>query len=191
MRVSATSILYKVKLANPFFGLATATIMLTACQFNAYHIKGEAKGCEDGEVLYIADGLTPDTPPIDSIIVTESHFIFHGETDTARLCRLYRGSNPCQFVTFFLEPGDIYVELSPHPGYSRVSGTSANNAWQALNDKTSACDRQLRRIMKDDRHDRSAQVKAVYTKMDRDIREAAVKNADNAMGRFVSTRYQY
>ena len=45
--------------------------------------------------------------------------------------------------------------------------------------------------MKDDRHDRSAQVKAVYTKMDRDIREAAVKNADNAMGRFVSTRYQY
>lgn len=166
--------------------------MTTACQSNAYHIKGEAKGIPDGEVFYIADVLSPDSPPTDSVIVTEARFILHGETDTARLCRMYHPRTPGQSVlTFFLEPGNIYIELSPRPARSRVSGTHANNAWQALTDKTASCDRQLRHIMKNDRADRPAQVKAVYNQMDRDIREAAIKNRDNALGRFISTHYRY
>ena len=179
-----------MKLANPLFGLATAACLTAACQSNAYHVKGEAKGCEDGEVLYIADGLSHDMPPTDSIVVTEGRFILHGETDTARFCRLYRAADPRQDVTFFLEPGTIYIEMSDRPARSRVSGTVANNGWQALNDRVAAADRELRRIMRDEKADRPAQVKAVYHRLDSEIRMAAARNDDNALGRFISTRYE-
>ena len=146
-----------MKLVNPLFGLATAAFLLAACQSNAYHIKGEAKGYEDGEVLYIADGLGHDARSTDSIIVTEGRFVLHGETDTVRSC---------------------------------VSGTVANNGWQALNDKVAATDRELRRILHDEKADRAAQVKAVYNRLDREIRMSAVRNDGNAFGRFISTHYE-
>lgn len=179
-----------MKRPNPLFGLAAAAFLTAACQSNAFHIKGEAKGCKDGEVLYVADGLTPDSSPTDSIIVTEGRFFFHGETDSVRFCRLYRATDARQSVTFFLEPGNIYVEMSVVPGRSRVSGTTVNNGWQALNDKVAECDRRLRRIMRDEKADRAAEVKAVYDQMDRDIRETAIRNEGNALGRFISTRYR-
>ena len=179
-----------MKLVNPLFGLATAAFLLAACQSNAYHIKGEAKGYEDGEVLYIADGLGHDDRPTDSIIVTEGRFVLHGETDTARFCRLYRAADPQQEVTFFLEPGDIYIEMSDRPARSRVSGTMANNGWQALNDKVAASDRELRRILHDEKADRATQVKAVYNRLDREIRMSAARNDGNAFGRFISTHYE-
>ena len=163
---------------------------MVACQSNAYHIKGEAKGCKDGEVLYIADGLSHDAPPTDSIVVTEGRFVLHGETDTARFCRLYRAADPRQDITFFLEPGNIYIELSTRPAHSRVSGTVANNAFQTLNDRVAAADRELRRVMKDDHADRTAQVKAIYNRLDCEIRMAAARNDDNALGRFISAHYE-
>ena len=163
--------------------------LLAACQSNTFHIRGEAKGFQDGEILYIADGLNRDSLPTDSIIVAEGHFIFHGETDTVRFCRLYRAIDAQLEVTFFLEPGNIYVEMSAVPGRSRVSGTVINNGWQALNDEVAVCDRQLRRIIRDENIDRAAQAKALYDQIDFSIREMALKHKNNALGRFISTRY--
>ena len=192
-----------------FVGLATVAVLTAACQSNTYYIIGEAHDTPDGAVLYLStddsSGISQDTcgssgchtapTLLDSITVSGGRFGYTATTDTARLCHLYDKARPESSVTLFLEPGNIYVELSKKEGRSRVSGTVLNNQWQALNDTVAKYDARLRQLMLTAGDSISprrlhAQVAEIYDNLTRRISEAALNNRDNALGRFIATHWQ-
>jgi hypothetical protein len=188
-----------VKSIRQFIGLATATLAMAACQSNTYYIKGEAKEMGNGTKLYMT-AVTDDTQPIDSLVVIDGRFTLTGTADTAMLCKLYSASSPEVSVTFFLEPGNIYIELAQQlssltgksRSLSRVSGTKVNNEWQALNDTVAKYDRLLRGLMKSDSIEPRklyCQTDSIYGTLNRRINEAALRNRDNAMGRFIASHH--
>lgn len=172
-----------------------AVAVLTSCQSDSYYIKGEASMMPDGTVLYITHRL--DThEPYDSMIVSNGYFHYRDTTNTVRLCMIYAPSQPQAQVSFFTEPGNIYIELTPHTARSRVSGTTLNNQWQALHDTVAHYDRQLRYIVVTKSQATTpgdslsptrlhAQVKRLYQALEQRISETALTNRDNALGRFI------
>jgi len=184
-----------------------AAALMAACQSDVYHIRGEARCLRDGTVLYIADGIDRQALPFDSAIVADGRFRLSGTTDTTQLCRISCGVKPtaadsdditleedkgvtAEEVLFFLEPGNIYIELSSRKGRSRVSGTKVNNEWQRLQDRVAQADRKIRSIVRSSSQDKHRQAREVYDDIDRDIRDAALRNSDNALGIFISERYE-
>ena len=169
-----------------------AGLLFAACQSDTYYIKGEASHLSDGTVLYLTADLQNDSRPVDSITVSNGHFSYHGTTDNIRLYRLYEADNESHALLFFNEPGNIYIELSPRLGQSRVSGTEINNEWQALNDTVTRYDKRLRKLMASQKDSLStryvfSETDSIYNILRKRIGEAAVRNRDNALGHFIST----
>ena len=111
--------------------------------------------------------------------------------DERLLCLIPAGSST-PALYFFACAGKAYVELSPEEGRSRVSGTKVNNEWQALNDTVAKYDQHLRALFAKDSispQKTYARTEQVYTALSRRISEAAIKNKDNALGRFISSHY--
>ena len=109
--------------------------------------------------------------------------------------RYYTTTAAEPLLTFFIEPGNIYLELKPVVAQSRVSGTAINNEWQALNDATTRSDLTIRELIafsKDSINIRQqyATLSDVYRQLNREIIEAATRNKDNALGRFIISHYQ-
>ena len=175
-------------------GLATVTFMIAACQSNTYHIKGEAKGFKEGTSLCLSAGLT-DRKTIDTLYITNGRFSYEGATDSVYLCRLCPvGAHQEEEILFFLEPGNIYIELSQEASHSRVSGTKVNNEWQALNDRVTASDHEIRRIMAQAKDSISTRklyddMERIYTGLTADIKKTALRNKDNALGHFISHHF--
>lgn len=174
-------------------GLAAATLMMAACQSNTYHIKGEAKHLKNGTHLYLSADLK-DGRPIDTLDIQDGRFNYYGMTDSAFICRLYQAGDSHQGILFFVEPGNIYIELSQKPGLSRVSGTRINNEWQALNDRGTTCDHEIRSIMGNARDSispkkLSIEMNRLYDELTARIQETALRNKDNALGHFISKHF--
>ncbi len=174
--------------------LSTVAFALAACQPDSCRIKGEAKEFEDSTLLYLSTDLR-DGHPFDSIRVDDGRFYYRLETDSTCLCLLYPATkHPMEGVTFFTERGNVYIELSPETAASRVSGTVINNEWQALNDRVSHCDQQLRETMQEAKDSiiirrLYADVDSLYEGVNQAIRETALRNRDNALGRFINRHY--
>lgn len=169
-----------------------AGLLFAACQSDTYNIKGEASHLSDGTVLYLTADLQNDSRPVDSIMVINGHFTYSGTTDSIRLYHLYEAGNKDYALLFFNEPGNIYIELSPRQGQSRVSGTEINNEWQALNDTVTRYDKRLRKLIASQKDSLSPQyvfseTDSIYNTLKKRISEAALRNRDNALGRFIST----
>ena len=146
-------------------GLAVATLTLAACQSDVCHITVE--------------DTTRNSPTY-----TTQH-----TPDSIRLCRL-----PDTDVLYFNEPGNVYIELSPQEGQSRVSGTRLNNEWQALNDTVAKYDKQLRQILGPEGDSLNPriihrQVSQIYETLNQRINETALRNRDNALGRYIVTHF--
>jgi len=173
-------------------GLAAA-LMFSACQSNTFHIKGEAKDFADGTVLYLTTDLS-DGLPTDSIIVADGKLSLSATTDSAQFCRLYVTTAAEPLLTFFIEPGNIYLEMKPAIGQSRVSGTVINNEWQALNDATTLSDLTIRELFAFSKDSINLQqqystVSELYHQLNQKIAETAQRNKDNALGHFISSHY--
>ena len=123
---------------------------MAACQSDTYHIKGEARELADGTVLYLTEGIGSQRV-VDSVVVGNGRFSYEGTTAGEPPLRALRPAGQQQeSLYFFAEPGNIYVELSPHEGCSRVSGTKVNNEWQALCDTVAKYDREIRHLFDTD-----------------------------------------
>ncbi len=114
-----------------FLGLATAVLTTTACQSNNFKINGVAEGFEDGDTIVLYEAI--NNQALDTIIVKDGKFSYKGESDSVIVCALMPTDNSAS-VLFFREKGTINVVLSK-TNESKVSGTTANDAWQAMNDK--------------------------------------------------------
>ena len=176
-------------------GLAAMSLMLTACQSNSYRIDGFAGMFLEGDTVVLAADTTLDAP-LAVTLVHDGKFLFAGETDTVGLCTVYQKQLPDQRLTFFLEPGNIAIELNRAPVYSRVSGTIVNNEWQALTDSIQQLSKGVMRLLQKPATDSTGQVNHVHTidslhrRMSFCIQHAAQRNRDNALGRYIHDHYQ-
>ena len=148
------------------FRLALASLILASCQSKDCHVTVE-------NVI---------TTPTSYKINPARHF--HYSADSVRLCRI-----PDTQVLFFNEPGNVYIELSPHEGMTRVSGTKLNNEWQALNDTVAKYDQLLRDLFGNHSDSLYNQVSAIYDTLQQRILQTADRNRDNALGHFISLHF--
>ena len=173
-----------------FIGLALAAVVFAACQSDTYYIKGEAPDFTDGTELYLAEAVG-EHHVVDTLTVQNGRFAYRAPADERLLCLIPAGADE-PAIYFFACPGNVYVELSPEQGQSRVSGTKVNNAWQALNDTVAKYDQQIRSLFDTDSlqpHKVYAGTERLYTTLSRRISETAQRNKDNALGRFVNSHY--
>jgi hypothetical protein len=177
--------------------LAAVTVLFTACQSHSYRLTGEASDFSDGDTLQIVDAISGKL--IAQPVVEDRHFEVYASTDTTLLCFVEGPDIATGDVSFFLEPGNIHLEVKKIGERSRVSGTHVNNEWQRLLDQLAKQDTLIRRtaaLLQN--HDLSAsqrqtifqRIQEQETKMRQLVNQAAQRNKDNAMGRFVEEHFQ-
>ena len=176
--------------SDKFVGLALAALTFASCQSDTYYIKGEAHDFTDGTELYLAEAVD-EHHVLDTLVVRDGRFAYSGPSDERLLC-LIPAVTAAPALCFFACPGRVYVELSPEEGQSRVSGTKVNNEWQALNDTVAKYDSHLRSLFTKDSislEKTFAGTEQLYTTLTRRITETALRNKDNALGRFINSHY--
>jgi thiol-disulfide isomerase/thioredoxin len=180
------------------FGLAAAGILLVACQSKTYKIEGSGNGIKNGDTLYLTNDLASGAPT-DTIIVKEGKFSIEGESDSTYLCLLYNAQHREINVPFFIEPGGkIAVTISEEPGMSRVSGTTVNNQWQALNDSILILGKRINRIAtyiygnnlsEAEKEEQIKQINLLNGQFKACVLSFAEKNISNEFGYFILTYY--
>ena len=177
-------------------GLAVAGIAFCSCQSDSYHINGCAPQLKDGDTITLAF----EDPPqkiLGQAYVTDGVFKFAGTTDTTLFCRAYLHRDQLTSVSFFLEPGNITIELNQHPHPSRVSGTILNNEWQALNDTVQKLGTKLIRLAQGSTHVNTAhrqqlqlQIDSLHRRISDCITETAQRNKQNVLVKYIIQNYK-
>ncbi|MBR1447296.1 MAG: redoxin domain-containing protein [Prevotella sp.] len=182
-----------MKVSKLLLGLAAAVLTTTACQSNNYKIEGVAEGFEDGDTIVLYEASTREA--LDTIIVNGGKFSYEGEADSVVLQSLM-ALDGSAYALFFNEAGTIQVTLSKDD-VSRISGTKANDAWQAMTDKEAEIEGKAEDLLaqlQDDETDENqrAEVMEQYNKLQEDmsdyLRKLTEDNIDNEFGYFVLTQ---
>ena len=182
-------------MTSTLFKLSLAGALFCACQTDSYHIKGFARELQQGDTICF---VTDDKPEriLGQAIVNEGTFSVNGTTDTNLMFRAYLKRMPECNVVFFLEPGNIALELNLPPRPSRVSGTMLNNGWQQMNDSVQRFGEQLITLSKDvgittlDTHrSRLYTIDSLHRRMSACIINTARRNHGNALGRYIEENY--
>ena len=159
------------------FGQAVAGMMFCACQSDSFEINGYARDFLDGDTICMT--VDDHGTILAQTIVSEGLFQLSGTIDTVCLCRAYVKQDPKSGVSFFLEPGNITIELRRLPAVSRVSGTIVNNEWQKLSDS-------INLIF----NDRAQPFDSLHRRMSDCILHSAQRNKDNILGRYIEEHYK-
>jgi thiol-disulfide isomerase/thioredoxin len=178
-------------------GCLLVAIALVACHSSSFKINGTIEGVKDGDILYISYDLEQGTPA-DSFYVKDGKFTYEGKTDSTRLCVIYSKTRIDINSTFFVEPGEIDIQLSDVPERQKVSGTKVNEQWQLLVDSINLYSKQLNDIsaqLFSQAYNEEAQaalrVKATNTeaKLSQCILAFADRNITNELGFFLVNLY--
>ncbi len=164
-----------------FIGLALAGIALGSCQSDSYQIKGFARTFQEGDTICMATESKTDL--LAHAIVSEGQFLFTGKTDTISLCRIYVKQEPNCGVTFFLEPGELTIEINSETEHSRVSGSRINNEWQQLSDS-------IQLLAKDIARKDAYTIDSLHRRMSDCILNTARRNKDNYLGKYILENYK-
>ena len=178
-----------------FIRLAMAGIVFCSCQSDSYKIKGYASHLHDGDTIVLA--LEDHQQKIlGQAIVSEGNFNMKGITDTTVFCRAYLNREPLTGISFFLEPGNITIELNPYPTPSRVSGTLLNNEWQNLNDSVQTLGDKLIRLAESsgktgvgNRQQLQQSIDSLHRKISSCIKNTAQRNKTNVLGKYIMDNY--
>lgn len=176
--------------------LAVAGLAFCSCQSDSYKIKGYASQLRDGDTITLT--LEDHQQKIlGKAIVAQGNFNMMGVTDTTVFCRAYLNREPLTSVSFFLEPGDITIELHPYPTPSRVSGTVLNNEWQILNDSVQMLGDKLIRMAEvstktgaDKRMQLEQAIDSMHRRLSDCIKHTAQRNKDNVLGKYIMENYK-
>ena len=176
--------------------LAVAGIAFCSCQSDSYKIKGYANHLQDGDTITLA--LEDNQQKIlGQTIISEGNFNMKGVTDTTVFCRAYLNKEPLTSISFFLEPGNITLELHPYPTPSRVSGTVLNNEWQGLNDSVQTLGDKLIRLAEeasktdaDNRQQLQQTIDSLHRKISGCIKNTAQRNKTNVLGKYIIDNYK-
>lgn len=173
-------------------GLATAILTTTACQSNSYKISGVAEGFTDGDTLVLYEATTYTA--LDTIIVKDGKFSYKGDADSVQVCTL-ASLDQTAGVFFFAEPGTISMTLS-RTDMSKVSGTKANDAWQAMNDQQAKIQEKVQEMYydvdKEQDESKQNEIMEQYNKLQEEMTnyllQSVEDNIDNEYGYFVLTQ---
>ena len=174
--------------------LAIAGIAFCSCQSDSYKIKGYASHLHDGDTIILA--LEDYQQKIlGQAKVYDGNFIMKGVTDTTVFCRAYLNREPLTSISFFLEPGNITIELNPYPAPSRVSGTSLNNEWQGLNDSVQILGDKLIRLAETASRTKSynrqqKSIDSLHRKISGCITNTGQRNKNNVLGKYIIDNYK-
>ena len=125
------------------WALALTAVVMAACQSgNTYKIDGVAEGLEEGDTIFV---LTIDNDTTGTMVVHDGKFSFEGVADSVTY-NILMAPKTRTYTMFFTEPGTIHVLLSAF-GPSEVSGTTANDALQELNQMYNDIQRKSESIM--------------------------------------------
>lgn len=170
--------------------------LFCACQSDVYQIKGCATQLKDGDTVTLAFE-DPPQKVLGQAIISGGTFKFAGTTDTTLFCRAYLNRQQLTSCSFFLEPGEITIELNQHPHPSRVSGTVLNNQWQALNDTVQKLGTQLIRLAQLSTRTNAAhrqqlqqQVDSLHRRISDCIVQTGQRNSKNVLGRYIIQNYK-
>jgi len=176
------------------YGLAAVSLLL-ACQSNSYQINGFARAFQEGDTVCLATE-SPEPSLLAQTVIRDGKFLFKGETDSIMLCRTYMKHEPDCDVVFFLESGNITIEINPQPDFSRVSGTIINNEWQRLADSVQLLANDIFLILKKPAKDSQTQVlqthsvDSLHRRMSDCILHTAQRNSNNPLGRYIMKHYK-
>ena len=176
--------------------LAIAGIAFCSCQSDSYKIKGYASHLHDGDTIILA--LEDHQQKIlGQTKVSDGNFIMKGVTDTTVFCRAYLNREPLTSISFFLEPGNITIELNPYPTPSRVSGTSLNNEGQGLNDSVQTLGDKLIRLAETtsktksyNRQQLQKSIDSLHHKISGCITNTGQRNRNNVLGKYIIDNYK-
>lgn len=116
-------------------GLAAAIMSFAACQSDYYKVEGTCDPAWEGDTIFLSVG-TPDSPPIDTSVVTEGAFTFEGVTDKTDFGFAHKAGSFSAMQPLFIEPGTVKLHLSDKPIESTVGGTANNARWRSLANDT-------------------------------------------------------
>lgn len=176
------------------YGLAATGVLLCACQSNTYQIDGYAHAYAEGDTICLMK--VGGQQPTAITTVKEGKFAFYGEVKEIELYSVMAKQAPDCQVCFFTEPGITTIELNTEPATSRVSGTRLNNEWQKLNDSVATLGNQVALLLRHRATDTTAQkalvttVDSLHRKMSDCILNAAQRNKDNPLGRYINENYK-
>ncbi|WP_028912796.1 DUF4369 domain-containing protein [Prevotella sp. MA2016] len=179
------------------FRLVVAGLVLCSCQSDVYQINGCAPQLHNGDTITLAFE-DPPQKVLGQAYVEDGVFKFAGTTDTTLFCRAYLNSDRLTSISFFLEPGNITIELNRHPKPSRVSGTVLNNEWQALNDTVQKLGTQLIRLAQVStlqhpplpRQQLQQRIDSMHRRLSDCIIETGQRNRDNVLGKYIQENYK-
>ena len=171
--------------------------MLASCQQNNYKIEGSGKVLHDGDTLYLTSDLN-EMKPSDTIIVKNGKFTLTGETDSTYFCLLFSPNNGELVMPFFVERGNIKLELPEDMDKARVSGTLCNQEWQTVLDSTIVMSKRINELsVKMFRNEDNIELQAkcqqevseLNDRFNRFIFDTGKKNINNEFGYFVVNYY--
>lgn len=182
-----------MKRMKGILSLALTVFAMSACQNgNAYKVDGMTEGLEDGDTILVIS--TETNMAMDTLIVRDGKFSFKGRADDVAL-NAFMNPRTLAHTMFFTEPGTIHVLLSA-TGLSKVSGTTANDALQEMNQlqydieqEGEALLAQLPQVMDEgQRSDMYKQFQNLQNKMSKELIELAKRHINNEFGYTLITK---
>ena len=126
--------------------LAALALMLcvVACQNGGYKITGTINGAQDGDSVFL--GTATDT--LQTAVIKNGSFTFTGTQDTAMLCYvMWKSADTYMYAEMALENGNINIQIDTTANVPTViSGTPANEAITALNQKMQSFNEEVEAI---------------------------------------------
>ncbi len=178
--------------------VAMALLLTTACsdkkQSNSYELKGVVEGMDGDANLLLANS---EGEILDTIKVVKGAFSYSGKADSVAMYTLFLENTPGGGYDFFTEPGSIEMTLIPAESTHKLKGTVANDAFNDLlvamtpyNKKIYELEQQLRdTTQKYDEWAMMERYRQLYDGIMKQIKEHALKNADNELGYSLLCRY--
>ena len=181
--------------------LAIAALGLASCTSKGYKITGTMEGSVDGDTVYIMERANRQFVRVDSTVITDGKFVFTGVQDSAvNRYITYMGEDDLQpsYLDFFLENGNIQIQMVRAEGGDIVSGTPVNDAYQAFKnklqavyDKQKALSAELSSASDEERTAKMEEMKALDNEQVSIIKEGINANISTPLGLFLLNSYNY
>lgn len=180
------------------YALAVASVAAGCSNSNGYQINGTVAGASDGDTVYILRMEGRQFVPQDTAIVKKEKFKFEGVQDsTVNLLVSYTKGTKRFTTDFFLENAPIQIELGEE---SIVTGTKANDAYQAFKNKLKSIQSELQNTYNTLRKDSLKEEERAALLADLDAKEEEMldtlkncieKNIDNAVGLHLLSQFYH
>lgn len=183
--------------------LAAVSLTMASCTSgDKYVVTGKIEGSYDGDKVYMMERVNREFIHTDSTIVKDNAFRFEGTqaTPVSRYLAWTDGENDPIYVDFFLENGNIEINLTEDPSTTTVKGTTTNNAYQSFKNEMAGVNKKMQAIYsslsdpavsKEQRDAKMSEMQDAETEMVGIIKSNISKNAQSPLSAVLLNQYNY